>query len=58
MKTLFRWFMTLFTNCDTLPRDTVVRVMDCFLVYGWAMIFRVALALLKYLEVSFFEEVV
>ncbi|EQC30356.1 hypothetical protein SDRG_11933 [Saprolegnia diclina VS20] len=44
------WFMTLFTNFDTLPPDAVVRTMDGFVVYGWKMIFRVALALLTYLE--------
>ncbi|KAF0693705.1 Aste57867_15345 [Aphanomyces stellatus] len=56
------WFMTLFTNCDTLPATAVVRVMDCFLVYGWVIIFRVALALLKYLQADIlkveFEEIV
>ncbi|CAK4079814.1 unnamed protein product [Aphanomyces euteiches] len=56
------WFMTLFTNCDTLPPDAVVRVIDCFLVYGWVIIFRVALALLKYLQPEIlkvtFEEIV
>ncbi|KAF0706523.1 hypothetical protein AaE_014062 [Aphanomyces astaci] len=44
------WFMTLFTNCDTLPADAVVRVLDCFLVYGWKIIFQVALALLQFLQ--------
>ncbi|ETV94127.1 hypothetical protein, variant 1 [Aphanomyces invadans] len=44
------WFMTLFTNCDTLPADAVVRVLDCFLVYGWKCIFQVALALLQFLQ--------
>ncbi|OQR91545.1 hypothetical protein THRCLA_08950 [Thraustotheca clavata] len=44
------WFMTLYTNFDTLPFDAVVRVMDGFVVYGWKIIFRVALALLQYLQ--------
>ncbi|OQR91398.1 hypothetical protein ACHHYP_04725 [Achlya hypogyna] len=44
------WFMTLFTNFDTLPPDAVTRVMDGFVVHGWKMIFRVALALLEYLQ--------
>ncbi|ETV77267.1 hypothetical protein H257_08720 [Aphanomyces astaci] len=49
------WFMTLFTNCDTLPADAVVRVLDCFLVYGWKIIFQVALALLQFLQVRAFR---
>ena len=40
----FNWFMTLFI--DSLPVEVVLKVWDCFLVYGHPILFRFAIALL------------
>ncbi|GKT32796.1 hypothetical protein ADUPG1_006862 [Aduncisulcus paluster] len=42
------WFMTLFTS--TLPFSLVVRVLDCFMVEGEKILYRVALMLLKEMQ--------
>jgi hypothetical protein len=41
----FGWFLSLFTDC--LPVETLFRVWDVFFVEGHAVLFRVAVAVLK-----------
>jgi hypothetical protein len=41
----FGWFLSLFTDC--LPVETLFRVWDVFFVEGHAVLFRVAIAILK-----------
>lgn len=43
-----QWFFTCFTN--TLPFDITVRIFDCFLLEGEKIIYRVILAILKYIQ--------
>jgi len=45
-----KWFVTLFSNLDTLPLQTVLRVWDVFLLEGWSVIFGVAVSLIEMLE--------
>ncbi len=45
-----KWFVTLFSNLDTLPLETVLRVWDVFFLEGWAVIFGVAVSLIEMLE--------
>jgi hypothetical protein len=42
------WFMTLFSSMDILPYEHTCYVWDLFFVDGWKVLFRVALALLRY----------
>jgi len=39
------WYMTLFTA--VLPYSYVIRLIDCFLLEKWKIIYRLALAILK-----------
>ena len=39
-----RWFMTIFIS--TFSFDLVIRIWDAFMIEGWKIVFRVALALL------------
>ncbi|KAF5342268.1 hypothetical protein D9611_001302 [Ephemerocybe angulata] len=41
----FSWFLSLFTDC--LPVETLFRVWDVFLVDGFDVLFRIALAMLR-----------
>eukprot|EP00624_Nannochloropsis_granulata_P001028 evm.model.NODE_14657_length_24266_cov_18.389475.10 len=45
-----KWFVTLFSNLDTLPLQTVLRVWDVFFLEGWSVIFGVAVSLIEMLE--------
>jgi hypothetical protein len=45
------WFMTCFTNLDTLPLHVVECIWDHFLIDGWKVIMRCVLALLKRVQV-------
>ena len=47
------WLMTLFTY--SFPFATATRVWDAFLVEGWKVVFRVALAMLKLHEAALME---
>jgi len=46
----FGWFLSLFTDC--LPVETLFRVWDVFFVEGHAVLFRVAIAILKLNELE------
>lgn len=41
----FSWFLSLFTDC--LPVETLFRVWDVFIVDGFGVLFRIALAMLR-----------
>ncbi|XP_064395380.1 uncharacterized protein LOC135342564 isoform X2 [Halichondria panicea] len=41
----FNWFLTLFV--DALPTETVLRILDCFLLEGTKVLFRMSLGILK-----------
>jgi ABC-type microcin C transport system permease subunit YejB len=43
-----KWIMTLFVN--SFPKETVIRLWDCFFVKGMPFVYRVVLGLLKKLE--------
>jgi len=43
-----RWFLTLLTA--SLPREINLRVYDCFFMEGYKIIFRAALAMIKFKE--------
>lgn len=43
-----RWFLTLLSA--TLPRETLMRVYDCFLKEGYKIIYRATLAMIKVKE--------
>lgn len=43
-----QWFVTLFAR--VLPAQSVHRVWDLFLLDGWKMVFRVALAITAHLR--------
>jgi predicted SAM-dependent methyltransferase len=41
----FNWFLTLFI--DAMPTESVLRILDCFLLEGQKVLFRVGLGVLK-----------
>ncbi len=46
------WFLTLFSNFNTISPLLALRVWDCVLADGWTAVFGVALAVLAGLQVS------
>jgi hypothetical protein len=46
------WFITLFSNFNTLSPPVVAHILDIFFMDGWKVIFRVALAIMGRLEES------
>ena len=48
-----KWFMTIF-SCF-LPFDVVTPIFDMFIFEGWRSVFKVGIALLRYLEAKLME---
>jgi hypothetical protein len=44
------WFITLFSNFNTLSPPVVAHILDIFFMDGWKVIFRVALAIMSRLQ--------
>ena len=49
------WFLTIFTNLDTLPSASSRRVFELFLLHGWSALMSAALAVLDRLSVALLQ---